>query len=282
MAVKWEGWCCLMNRDVIKHVNSFGETITFDKEMILSGNNLFNYEWNYDHENNSIIRMYRKIVEKTINFYFPCNVSDAKTIRRLFYEHFEKDIKSMKKGYFELNGYRYYGWATRSVKDEYVSYDRTLHLTLTYATDEPYWLKNTEYIMAGNTAAGEVTHYPLTYTYTYGNKESTFTFINDSVVDADFEMVIYGQVNNPTIVINGSIYNVDVNVPNGSQLVINSRDKTILLKDINGTATSVFDDRNKNYDIFKRIPVGSVLVDYGNNGKVTLVVLEERGEPEWN
>lgn len=282
MAVKWEGWFYRMNKDLIKHVNSFGESIIFDKDVILSGNNLFNFEWSYDQENNSIIRMYRKVAEKTINFYFPCNVENAKLIRKVFYEHFERDIKSMNKGYFELNGYRYYGWATKSIKDEYVSYDRTLHLTLTYASDEPYWLRNTEYIMNGGTGGGDVQHYPLTYTYTYGQKDSIFTFINESVTDADFEMVIYGQANNPSVVINGNVYNVGVEVPNGSQLIINSRTRTIVLKDRNGFTTSVFDERNKNYDIFKRIPIGSVLVDFGNNGKVTLVVLEERGEPEWN
>lgn len=282
MEEKWEGWSCLMNKDLIKHVNSFGETIIFDKEVILSNNNLFNYEWNYDQENNSIIRMYRKIQEKTINFYFPCGVENAKAIRKAFYDHFEKDIKSFKKGYFELNGFRYYGWATKSIKDEYVSYDRTLRITLTYASDEPYWLRYTEYIMNQSSGGGDVQHYPLTYTYTYGQKDSVFTFINESVVDADFEMVIYGQVNKPTVVINGHVYNVNVEVPNGSQLIINSRNKSIILKDSSGRTTSVFDERNKNYDIFYKIPVGSVLVDFGTNGKVTLVVLEERGEPEWN
>ena len=86
--------------------------------------------------------------------------------------------------------------------------------------------------------------------------------------------------------IGGNIYNVNVSVPSGGYLVIDSRQDAplgwqVYLRNASGQASNVFDSRNPNYQILERIPGGTVGLTYPRTYGIDLTLYLERSEPSW-
>ena len=103
---------------------------------------------------------------------------------------------------------------------------------------------------------------------------------------SSFRMVIHGPCVNPSVNIGGNVYNVNVSVPAGGYLVIDSRPEAplgwqVYLRNASGQASNVFDNRNPNYQILERIPGGTVDLTYPRTYGIDLTLYLERSEPSW-
>ena len=103
---------------------------------------------------------------------------------------------------------------------------------------------------------------------------------------SSFRMVIHGPCVNPSVNIGGNVYNVNVSVPSGGYLVIDSRQDTplgwqVYMRNASGQASNVFDNRNPNYQILERIPGGTVDLTYPRTYGIDLTLYLERSEPSW-
>lgn len=102
---------------------------------------------------------------------------------------------------------------------------------------------------------------------------------SDFPFESEFEMIIYGFVDNPRITINGYSYVLYTTIPNGAYVIINSRQKTIMQYNTNGTRTNVFNYRNKTDSVFKKIPKGNLDITWDSSFGVDLKIYHERSEP---
>lgn len=103
---------------------------------------------------------------------------------------------------------------------------------------------------------------------------------------SSFRMVIHGPCVNPSVNIGGNIYNVNVSVPAGGYLVIDSRPEAplgwqVYMRDAQRVQSNVFDYRNPNYPILERIPGGTVDLTYPRTYGIDLTLYLERSEPSW-
>ena len=103
---------------------------------------------------------------------------------------------------------------------------------------------------------------------------------------SSFRMIMHGPCVNPSVTIGGNVYNVNVSVPAGGYLVIDSRPEAplgwqVYLRNASGQASNVFDNRNPNYQILERIPGGTVDLTYPRTYGVDLTLYLERSEPSW-
>ena len=65
-------------------------------------------------------------------------------------------------------------------------------------------------------------------------------------------------------------------------MVINSRNNTVTKYRSNGTTLNIYDLRAKEESVFKKMPYGSVNVNWSGAFGFTITLFLERGEPIWN
>ena len=270
-------------RENIKHINSRGEVLDFNQLGILMNyNDLRDYEWNASTSNGKITGFSKGIGKKTIPFIFSVDEQNAAEIKNKFYEHFDIDVRNQKKGYFEINGYRFYCYLTKSVKSDYLISKKLLILKATLQTDDDEWRR--EVLNTINFSTLEIDGgltYPFTYPFTYAGKK-TSRIVNESFVECDAIIRMYGVAENPLVKINDIVYQVNVSVANDEYLEIDTEKKTIFKFDRFGNKTNLFDYRDKQQDTFSKIPSGTLTVSANGKFRVDIVVIEKRGEPRWD
>lgn len=267
----------------IRHTNSNNETLDFTALGILVNyNDLRDYEWSVKTNNNRITGFYKGVVKKTIPFVFCVDQQKANEIKNQFYEHFEVDVLRNTKGYFEINGYKYYCYAVKSTKSKYLIDKRLLYLNIEITTDDSYWIKETSYTADfSSSSARTVTKYPFTYSFTYSAPKSV-NIINDFFTDSHAVIRIYGRCTNPIVNINDNTYQLYVTLSAEEYAEIDTFKRTITKYSSNGLQSNIFNIRNKSYDAFKKIPQGSFDITTVGVEKVDIVLVERRGEPKWD
>lgn len=202
---------------------------------------------------------------------------------------FEDDIEAVAPGTLTVNGYSlkcYVNSITPSV-----SMRKGKTFTATVTAENPMWYKELftniftyEMNFIPNSPSPGTTNpinYPHDYPYDYGT-DVTSKYINNPAMRAShFRLIIDGYAENPAVTINGHVYSVFVTVPEGGQLVIDSREETVTLVDSSGKITNMFDKRNRESNIFEKIPSGENEILYKNIKKFYLTVIEERRFPPW-
>ena len=269
--------------DRFTHTNSRNETLDFNELGIYANyNDLRDFEWSVQTYNERITGFYKGIEEKTIPFSFAVEPGKAAEIKNRFYEHFEKDVASMEKGYFEINGYRYYCYVTKSAKTNYLISKRLLTISVSTKSDKPYWIKETTRTVnfAQQEQSSDALAYAFTYPFVYRGGNSV-NFTNDNFTDSQLLIRVFGPAENPLVVINDNIHQVNAAIDASEYLEINTEEKTIYKHSRFGDRTNLFNYRNKSYNIFKPMPAGAVSITANGDFKIELVMVEKRGEPKW-
>jgi hypothetical protein len=269
--------------DKIIHVNSNGETLDFfSLGIYVNYNDLRDYEWQVKSNNDKITGFYKGIVNKTIPFVFYVNENKANEIKNKFYEHFEIDVLRQSKGYFEINGYKYYCYVIKSVKSDYLIDKKLLYIQVETTTDDSYWIKETTKTINFSELDGSTDSlkYAFTYSFVYRGLNSV-NIMNDNFIETDGIIRIYGNAINPLVKIGENIYQVNDTLDDNEYLEIDTKEKTIYKYSSYGDKTNIFHLRNKEYDVFKPIPSGQVNVSANAGFKVDIVMIERRGEPKW-
>lgn len=268
--------------DVITHTNSNNETLDFTSlGIFVNYNDLRNFEWGVKSKNNKITGFNKGIVNKTIPFVFLVDQQKANEIKNQFYEHFEIDILKEEKGYFEINGYKYYCFAVKSNKSKYLIDKRLLYLEVGITTDDSDWIKETTYTADfSSMQARTTTKYPFTYPFTYSAPKFV-NIINDFFTDSHAVIRIYGRCTNPIVNINDNTYQLYVTLSAEEYAEIDTFKSTITKYSSNGVQSNIFNSRNKLYDTFKKIPRGSFDITAVGVEKVDIVLIERRSEPKW-
>lgn len=196
------------------------------------------------------------------------------------HDDFENDVRTKRTGKLIWGDYYVNCFITES-STEPTENDTFTSNTISIYCPYPFWVQdfNISLPPASISSSGYLDYtYDYTYDYTspvMGTRyiQSTFPF------ESDFQMVIYGEVVNPRIVINGYAYILYTTIPANSYVIINSRNKTVMLYGINGVQTNIFNFRNKTDSIFKRIPSGNLEIVWNADYGVDLTIYHERSEP---
>lgn len=270
--------------DTMIHVNNRGEVLDFlQLGIYINSNELRDYEWIATSSNDFITSFTKGVTSKPIPFVFYCDSDKANQIKDKFYEHFEVDILDMNHGYFEINGYRYYCYLTKSKKSDYLFSKRRLTLEVEILSDHPYWVKENKLTYSVDTiqTAIDSKQYRYRYPYIYGKTPGNEFLTNDSMKPSHFRLVIYGPISSPSISISGHIYSVNCEVSNSEYLVIDSRAREIYIMTISGEKINMFEKRNFESYIFEKIPIGYSLIAWSGGFGFDLVLYDERSEPKW-
>lgn len=170
-------------------------------------------------------------------------------------------------------------------KETFRGMENTIKLLVPY----PYWCReiSKSFLKIGSGAVLRsediYLQYPVAYPYRYTMPQNAGFISNDHYTDCDFKMIIYGPCTDPAIRVNGHLYEVKATLYAGEYILIDSRENTVVRYLIAGRTQNLFNQRNKESNLFQKIPAGrcAILWNAAAFG-FDLTLFQERSEPEWN
>lgn len=307
--------------DKAKYINSEGKEILFGKKHVfINENDIRDYKWDYLEDNGKITSLRRKIVQKTMPIIIVCETeAEGIQVKNELFELFDVDVVKGMMGKIVINEYYLPCYIIESKKSNYLYHKGYMQLTVTLLTDFGYWCRDYEQIFYA--APKEIDYvyneqkiedifeipsispptFPFDFPFDFrvrkkkniGKKpmfefpfdfEQNFNmkkFVNSHYADCEFKLYIFGACLNPAIFINSHLYEIKTSLSDGDYLVIDSRKKTITKVGNNGNTSNCFNYRNKESNIFQKIPHGVVSIRWSATFTFKLVILQERSEPPW-
>lgn len=260
--------------------------------MIQNQAELFSGTWEYTADSATgvsggrITTFGRSIATKSIELeVYAESAHEYASLMSSFHEAYVTDIANLTPGHISVNGYQLSCYITGTDYGEYDENFYAIDMSLKIVSEYPYWTKAVKGVYFKNPElipVSEFLDYPKGYKHDYTHLHTAIRLSNDHYAPCDFQMLIYGPCKNPAIEIDGAKYEVLTEVSEGGYLVIDSRYSTVKKYEVFGEETNVFNSRNKDSYLFKKIPAGSNLVTWVGSFSFDLTLFQERGEPKWN
>lgn len=171
-----------------------------------------------------------------------------------------------------------------------VRYDVTL------VTDDQVWRRETTRHLLPNTGRemeSETLDYPHDYGHDYGTSSVAGVTIDvPGVTPCDLRLTIYGHAVSPYVRIGSNTYQVNVTVPSGAILTIDTTRKgsmlgdSVVLRGRYGDEQDVFSKRLRGAEgsgsyIYELVPPGPQAVSWPQSFGVDLTLIERRGRLPW-
>lgn len=273
----------------VKFINHINEAMDWGSNGIfVNQNDLRDYSWSYDKENNKISAFKQTIVKKSVPIVIACqSENEGVEIKNKLFELCEKDVLAMQHGRLVVGNYYLKCYISGSSKTEYLYHKGYLKVTLTVVTDSPQWIK--ESIVTFRSSESETVResekrnldFNVDFPYNYTSELYNKTLNNTGFIGTNFRLIIYGAVMNPTIYIGDHRYQVNYVVEENEYLTVDSIEKTITLTKQNGENMNCFNYRDRDSYIFEKIPSGNNAVRWNGNFGFDVILIEERSEPKW-
>lgn len=269
------------------YINSVGEKLDFTKEPYIARDitELLNYDHSYEVRNQRIAGFYDTVAEIPISINVVAKTREEYVAASdRFFEVTEKDILKNKKGKLYFDGSYVLCNLVGSVKSDWYR-EVGFHVNnIRLVTDQPVWITEKHFSFQKKTAKEKIFEH-LDYPYDYPHDLLAEPYGLDKIEggssDSHFKMTIYGPAVFPEIFINGYKHRVNTVVAEGEYLTIDSREETVVRCMIDGTKINEFDNRDHDHSVFKKIPAGTVEVEWAGSFGWDITLFEERSEPRW-
>ena len=281
----------------IIYKNNYKEEANLTKwPYMITGGDIFDGEWESIENDEHIQGFEKNIQERTLNI--DVSAVGMQTLASAIDNLegiFEKDIISASPGRLYVGDSYMNCYVYKNNKGRWVNDIDKITMELKIKSDYPYWI--TEYLyqfreISEPASEGEEIgidyEFDYDYEYCYGfGSDGTMQYINNaSPTECGFRMAIYGPVINPQIRIGGHLYELKATLYDGEYAVIDcstrySQDRSIYKVQVDGTRIDLFNSRNKQSEIFQKIPAGRSTVTWPGNFGFDVTLFGERGTPPW-
>ena len=249
---------------------------------------LFNYAHRYEGSNNKISRIYRDITEISaiISFEAETEAEFCECVNH-FYEVVEADTAANVTGRLYIGEYYLACNIVSSKKSFWTDLYNGMDNRVSLLTPYPLWRRETRKVFYKNNAAatfslrGVYLQYPFGYPYKYSAPANIAYMQNEHYGPCGFKMVIYGPCVDPAIRINGHLHEVITTLADGEYIVVDTKDNSIKKYATDGTASDLFNARNKQSEIFEKIPAGNLAISWNLSFGFDITLYQERSEPRW-
>lgn len=153
---------------------------------------------------------------------------------------------------------------------------------MTVLITDPFWCREQEFRFLGGEAP-EITQnkrYTGRNPYRYGTRYKSGQLNNEHYAPCPALIIFDTPCENPSAFIGGVGYTVHTAIKTGERVTINQLDKTITHRSADGRETNIFNLRDKDQDVFRRIEPGEQDVLFLND--FSLILIQQRSEPRWN
>lgn len=279
-----------MNHD-ITYTNHLGETVKIGRyeDWHPLETDLHDYEYDYDTSLGYIPKPSLSAKEKVLKLCLWSETEKQGLKRRnSITDITDADVRTNKEGTLQIGEWYLKCMVIRSTKGEWHHTAQIMEVELTLLCKNPLWWKEVtrEFKPSTTPPVGDFLDYEYDYEYDYTYVSESQSFKNDARHPSYFRLVIYGYAANPSIKIGENIYQVNINVPINGLLIIDSRDRSVVLINMYGDEESVYGKRLRGASgsgqyIFQPIEPGDSAVSWSQNYGFSLTICRDRVEPEW-
>lgn len=270
------------------YTNSKGDRIPFNAGsygLHLDESDLFDYFWTVSAAQGRITSIVREPHEIPVGILYLCDRIDA---INEFDDCIDYDARVEKPGTLRLNGYSLTGVFCKSSPDDYQWKKGYMRRDMTFFTADRGWRRTVTYqFRKQSEISGSGLDFPHDYEFDYSIATNQRTIDNTDAAPSDFVIRIYGPCVNPYMIIAGNIYQVNVVLLSGEQLIIDSTDKSQIIKkgqfgaETNVYEHAVFSAPGEGSYIFELIPPGVSNVVLPGSFAADLEIIHCRSTPRW-
>lgn len=275
----------------IIYKNNFREQVCFTEwPYMVTDGDIFDGSYDEIENDDHIQGFEKKIQDKKLTIDI-CAVGGKAFQRAVDYidDVAEKDIIAGQPGKLYVDSSYLNCYIIGTEKDRWINDIESISNELTIKTDYPHWITEVPYMfrkVKDNTNDSLGLDYEYDYEYEYAGDESIQHLVNNHYTDSSFRMVIYGPCINPAVRIAGHLYELQTTLYDGEYAVIDSssrytQERAIYKMRIDGTQISLFNSRNKDSEIWQKIPAGKSTVTWNGDFKFDITLFNERGTPLW-
>lgn len=276
--------------ELVKYENHLGDTICLNEKpyKILDIDELFKIDRDYNIQSGSLVSFEQQLNPKQMEM----DVLDTKSIRwkeaaERMQQIFELDVLMQHPGKLYVGDYYIpcyvYTAAPKNVnlKSPYVTYDLTL------VSDIPVWMKAMKHSFLSSLGANKVyttKRYSYSYPYRYRSTIGSSFLYNPLAVPSHYQIIFYGAVNNPAVVINNHVYQVNAEIMENEYLIVDysgEQTRLIELHKRDGSVEDKFHCRSKESSVFTKIEPGKQAVNWSGDFAFDIILYEERSQPKW-
>lgn len=273
--------------DSIKYINHLGEEIAFGcpSRIFADYNDLRDYSWNYDSDNNVISNLNRRgVTKKTLPVKIVAATPETGIeLRNKLYSIADKDVMNNAPGRLWIDDYYMKCYISGSTKSNYLYMSGYMETELEIITDDPFWVREikTQFRLSADSTEG--LKYSKSYNYRYTDYNSRLTVTNSTLAAAPFRMIVYGSCENPEIFVGTQKYKINVILSANEYLTLTAfeKSKTIIKTGADGAQENCFNLREKSVNVFEPIPTGTFDVTWDGSFAFDLIIFDRRSEPIW-
>lgn len=250
---------------------------------------LYGREWKYEATENvntnrkKLERFYRTGISKKITLQIYADTKDEfDGIMNRLNEIADIDIIEQKPGKLWVGDYYLECYITELDPKDYDDIFYTVDVDATIEAFTSYWVnKSMHTFHSYGITSNYNKRYPGRYPYRYANGLKGNYLINPNYTPSNFQMIIYGPVVNPQVMVGNNTYLVNIVLEEGEYLLIDSRNKTITKFLKNGEKVNAYHNRQKGKEFFEKIRTGRQIVQWTGKFDFDIIVIEERSAPKW-
>ena len=265
--------------------NARGDEFDFDARGVYARPDPL-MDWEYGvSELNGALAAYRRDPK---DLEFECSMGDPGLLRRQMddlYEVAAYDLANNLQGTLAVRGWEARASLVKSEKAGWWLPSGPVSYTLAFRLQDPQWTRGLEWSFPPASGSLGGLDYPHDYAFDYGYVGSDGQVEVPGPYPADFRLTVFGPASSPSVRIGPNSYSADVEVPDGSLLVIDSLAGTCELVDRTGASVSVLGDTPDGSDggyVFEQMPPGRADVSWSGEFGFDLVVYERRDEMVWS
>lgn len=278
--------------------NSNGRKIDLNKPPFLGvkSNNLFEFKWDYVTQGQAVQRIvkFEKYMKEKKFQVLLSGLDDHDYLGNLelFLQLTDVDINNLKMGKLWVDDYYLEGYIFASSKPKrYLNTTKTL-IECSLICEKGNWQSEELYrFIPGvddsdqhDDYTGYGITYPYDYNYDYSAPFVSNMIVNESYLDTDFEITIYGPVvdkDHNYITIGDNLYQIKKTLGLNDYMKINSKLKTATIYKNDNTEENVFAYRNKSANLFEKIKGGRNVVLKPDSLAADVLLFYERSEPKF-
>ena len=267
------------------YTNSSGDSFDFDQSGVYPvPHEAWDWEYGVETLNGEFASYYRGQRDLVIPVTF--TGTNFRQAMESLYDVVSRDIADGAAGTLSIGEWSMPAVMTKSVKSLWWKENGPSFYDLTFSSPRPWWTRPSEFQFFAVDQSPEGLDYPHDFAFDYGSSGQASFIAVGGAYPADFLLRVYGPAVNPYVLIAGNRYEVDVSVPDGGLLEIDSSAGTVTLKTAQGTASNAFGATpdaapGSGEYVFERIPVGNASLSWSGAFGFDLVVYERRDERAW-
>ncbi len=217
------------------------------------------------------------------------NAEEGIALRNRVQEVGEHDIAAKSPGRLYVGDWYLRCWIVAGEPTDYWMDDRIAELDLTLLVDDPGWVLEREMRFVPETGADGLAagaDFPCDLPAELKRERLSKTVSNGALFPCDFLWRAYGPATDPYVRVAGNLYKVNVDLPAGSRLEVDSAARSVTVVSQHGERSDAYGDREKGPEgsgsyIFEKVPVGESSLSWDNSFAFDLVLYDVRTACPW-